>query len=89
MTGASTTVITPPLLPIIKRLRMRARLIDILVQYTHEGELMGEVSYISSSNGSRGRLGRAQTSTLLAFIEQHGLRSLVSKLSRFGTAVRW
>ena len=88
MTGAST-VITPPLQPIVKKLRTRADLIDISVQYTHEGELVGEVSYISASNGSKGRLGRAQTATLLAFVEQHGLRPLVTELSRFGTAVRW
>ena len=87
MTGASK--VTPPLLPIIKRLRTRADLIDISVQYTHEGELVGEVSYISSVNGSKGRLGRAQTSALLAFVERNGLQPLVSELSRFGTAVRF
>ena len=88
MTGAST-VITPPLLPIIKRLRMRANLIDISVQYTLDGVLTGKVSYINSSNGSKGKLGKAQTTALLTFIERNGLRPLVAELSRFGTVVRY
>jgi len=82
-------VTTPPLGPILKRLRTSADLIDVSVQYSHDGVLEGEVSFIRSVNGSRGRLGKAQTEAILSFIGRNGLRPLVAELARFGTAVRY
>jgi len=87
MTRANT--ITPPLLPILKGLRTRADLVDISVQYTPEGTLMGEVAFINSSNGSRGRLSKRQVVPILSFVERNGLLPLVAELSKFGTAVRY
>ena len=87
MTRAGTII--PPLLPILKRLRTRADLIDISIQYTHDGVLMGEVCFIHSSNGSRGRLSERQTAAILSFVDRNGLRLLVERLSSTGTAVRY
>ncbi len=87
MTRAST--VKPPLQPILRRLRTQAKVIDVQVQYMHDGVLTGEVSFTYKVNGSKGRLGDTQTDALLSFVERNGLLSLVSKLSKFGTAVKY